>query len=128
MAIITKMSTSPAKPLTNIATEFTFKSYKLFSMFFTIFSFYRTTLRTNQFISFIWSRRTCWLFIHHLRTVFSSTIIWFFTFEAFKVSVDCHCILYRLIKVHRFFISNFLVFLKLLKFKTIKRFLFDSLI
>jgi hypothetical protein len=52
MTWLTKMSISPAKPLSNATTKFTFELNEVFPMFWAIFDWYLAAVGTNQLFSF----------------------------------------------------------------------------
>jgi hypothetical protein len=52
MTRFTKMSITPAKPLSHTTTKFAFKFYKIFAMLWTILNWNLATIRTNKLFSF----------------------------------------------------------------------------
>lgn len=126
VAFITEMGAPPTKILGKVATEFAFKRYKLFPMFFTIFCWNRATLWADEFWRIkVWGIWFVWV-IHHFSTVLSAPKIWFFAFITLKIGINSHGILNRLFVIFRFFISKFGILLQLLKLKPFHCFLFQS--
>jgi hypothetical protein len=101
MTGFTKMSISPAKPLSCWTTKFTFKLYEINTMFWTIFNRNVTTFRTNQL--FLIVSLNILSIIHNFSTIFSTSKIRFLTFETHKISIYRHCILFWFIKIRRIF-------------------------
>ena len=106
MTFITKMSISPAKPLSNRAAEFAFKFYKLFSMLFAVFGRDRTAFRAYQLGGIELGGASSGIIIHHFSTVFPATKIRLFALIALKISIYGHPIFQRFFVILRVFISD----------------------
>jgi hypothetical protein len=119
MAIITKMSISPAEPYCNITTKFTLKADKLFSVFVAVFCLNWATLRTNKIL---WVKLFVFLLIHCLSTIFSATKVWFFTFKTLKIGIKCQCVFFFIFIIWRLWISKLFVFILILIFKSLPSF------
>ena len=128
MTWFAEMSVSPAKPLCNTTTKFTFKLNEIFSMFGTILNRNITTSWTYQFLRF---ERTssCISLVHSSYTIFSSSKVGFLALEAQKVGVDDHSILLRLSIIRRAFIFQLrITLLQFLELQSIMRHLLNFLI
>jgi len=82
------------KPLCYSTTKFTFKFYKIFSMFGTILNWkYITTICTLQLFRIEFSIFSSLLiFCHHLFTTFKTSKKRIFTFIALIIRVNSYCI------------------------------------
>lgn len=119
MTWLAKMCVSPTKPLSSWTTEFAFKLYEIFSMFWAILYWNLTAVRANKLLWFKW---TCiLLIIHRLSTIFPSTEIWIFAFKALKICINCHCILTRFIMIRRFRIFELFIFIAAFEFQSFQR-------
>lgn len=117
MAWLTKMGVPPTKPLGNRTAKFAFKLNKIVSMLWTIVNRNITTSWTYKFFRIIFLWISC---IHHISTIFPTSKIGLLAFITHKVGINCHCIIFWLIKVRRFFIGQSFILVALLKFKTIQ--------
>ena len=117
MTRLTKMSISPTEPLSSWATKFTFELNEIFSMLWTVFNWNLTAIRTDQFLFLI----ICCIrsFIHCICTILSSAKVRFFTFKTHKVGINSHRIFSWLFEVRWFSIFQLLIFITLLKLKSV---------
>lgn len=114
MAWLTKVCVSPAKPLRSWATVLALELNKIFPMFGAVLYRNFAAVRANQFLRL---EGTCVLrFIHRLSAIFPASKIGLFAFKTLKVSINCHSILIRLLKIRRFGIFKLLIFITLFKF------------
>ena len=102
MARFAEVSIAPAKPLSNTTAKLTFKLNEIFSMFWAVLHWNITTFRANKLLCF--KRSTSILFVHGCHTIFSSSEVRPFTFEAHEVSIDNHRIILRLSIINGCFI------------------------
>jgi hypothetical protein len=79
MTWLTKMGVTPTKPLCDTATEFALKFDKIFSMLWTIFYRYLTTVWTNKLLGLEGTTRIS--LIHSSHTILPSSKIRRFAFE-----------------------------------------------
>lgn len=94
MTRFTKVSISPAKPLSNTTTEFTFELNEIFAMFWTVLNRNITTFRAYQLLSF--ERASCILrLIHCCHTILSASEIRTFALETHKIGIDDHSVIFR---------------------------------
>ncbi len=99
MARFTKMSISPAKPLSNTTTKFTFELNKIFTMFWAVLDWNITTIWAYQLFCF--KRTSCILrLVHRCHTIFSASKVRTFAFETHKVGVNDHSVIFRLSEVN----------------------------
>jgi hypothetical protein len=103
MARLAEVCISPTKPLCDTTTKFTLKFDKIFAMLRTILYWNIAASWTYKFFRLEISASILRL-IHGRYTVFSSTKIRLFTFEAHKVSINDTCVFLWLLKVRGFFI------------------------
>jgi hypothetical protein len=80
MAGLAKMSITPAKPLSNTTTKFTFELNEVFSMLRTILYRYFTAIWTDKLLSLKTSSSIS--FVHSCHTVFSASEIRSLALEA----------------------------------------------
>ncbi len=108
VARLAKVCISPAKPLGNTTTKFTFELYKIFAVLRTILHWYLAASWTDQFFGFEVS--TCILCLIHGRdAIFSSTKVRLLTLKAHEVSINNACILFGLAVIGRLFILELLI-------------------
>lgn len=108
MARFTKMSVTPAKPLCNTAAKLALEFDKVLSVLGTVLYWNITAARTYKLLWVECSSRILCL-IHCCNTVFSASEIRLLTFKAHKVCVYNARILFRLTKVRRILVFQFLV-------------------
>ena len=115
------MSISPAKPLSNTTTKFTFELNKIFTMFWAVLDWNITTIWAYQLFCF--KRTSCILrLVHRCHTIFSASKVRTFAFETHKVGVNDHSVIFRLSEVNWSLFCKFRIrFLKFLKFESIQR-------
>lgn len=103
MTWLTKMSVTPAEPLSYWTAKFTFKLYKVISMLRTILNWNITTTWTNKLFRI--KALSILSIIHNFSTILTPSKIRFFTFKTHKICIYGHGIIFRFIIVKGILIS-----------------------